>query len=161
MSDEEEIGADEQQEAEALARALDRGSAEAGLPEDALQTAALLRYQRDGGALSPDRSEAILGDVLSVADRIADRAAARPEPRRDWRWLLGAVGLAAALLLFVWLRPGGEAAPTALPSPDLGLLRAQMARASGGEDADDAFEAEMDNYRGAVYASLEERYGAR
>lgn len=154
MIEDEEITDEERREAEALAHALERGSAREDLPEDALQTAALLRYGRDGGALPPDRAEAVLSDVLEAADRIAARTPERRRPPR-WGWVLGAVGLAAALMLFVWLRPRGPTTATALPTPDPAVLEARLA----GDDA--RFDDAMGDYRGAVYAALEERYGAR
>ena len=172
MSDEDfendfdgDVGDDERREAEALARALERGSADDDLPEEALQTAALLRYSADGGALDVERAEAILGDVLEVAAKAKAKrgppAEARaPWWRLQWRWVLGLSGVAtlAILLLFV-LRPG-PLDPTALPAPAPGLLSAQLARVSDPE-SDAAFDREMGAYRVDVYAALTERYGAR
>jgi hypothetical protein len=159
MRDDETYDAEEPREALALARALERGSADEGPPEDALQTAALLRYSAGSGVLADERADAVLDEVLALADRVAGQPApARAKTR--W-WWLGALGLAAAagLVLLVLRRPP-EALPTALPAPRAELVQAQLARL---EDAavDERYEAEMRGYRGAVYAALEARYGAR
>ena len=153
MSEDEHDEA-ERREAEALARALERGHALDDLPEEALQTAALLRYSADGGELSEGRRESILDEVLEAADRAAAKqpeAAATPW----WRWTLGLVGAGAAvalLLLFV-VRPNPD--PTALPAPTAALVGAQIDRLQGD---DDGFDEAMQGYRGDVYAALEARY---
>ncbi len=160
MSD-EDIDETERAEAEALAQALDRGSARDGLPEDALQTAALLRYSAGGGELGADREDAVLSDVLAAAEKVAaKRAQASPAPSAPWwRWLFGAAGVAAlvALALFLWIGRGGDAAPTELPAPSAALLGHALDRlAPGGDDA--AYREEMRSYRASVYAALSERY---
>lgn len=161
MSDETHFGEEELREAEALAQALERGAASDALPEDALQAAALIRYGADGGALAKDREDAILADVLAAAERVASRASAERPRAPWWRWALGFAGLAlAAALVLLFLRPPSEGTPTALPTPSRALLEAQLARVD--ESASDGrFEEEMGHYRGAVYAALEARYGAR
>lgn len=144
----------ERREAEALALALERGTASEGLPEDALQVAAMIRYGEGGGALSEAREDALLADVLAAADRVA---AKRPAPRVAWwRWALGMGVAVAVIALFVVARPAPDA--TALPVPSRALLEAQLARADG---RDEGFDEAMGDYRGAVYAALEARYGGR
>ena len=161
MSD-EPIDETEAREAEALHAALERGRAEDDLPEDALQTAALVRYSAGGGELAPERLEALLPEVLEAAASAQARRAA-PGERAGvpfWRWLLGLGGAAAAvaLVLVIVLRPG-RVEPTALPAPGSALLEAQMARLAGEDDA--AFDAAMRDYRGDVLTALTARYGAR
>jgi len=154
MSDDDDIDARELREAEALARALERGYAADDLPDDALQTAALIRYSKDGGALSEAREDALLEEVLAAADR------AHPAPASRWRWLFGALGLAAAAALLLILVRAPDSSPTALPAPNAGLLEAELARLDD-PSAEPRFDAEMRAYRGEVYAALERRYGRR
>lgn len=177
MSDEEldedfddSVDEDERREADALARALERGSADEDLPEEALQTAALLRYSADGGALDVERAEAILGDVLDAsAKAAAKKQSAQSEARAPWwqagwqagwRWVLGLSSVAAIAILLLFLLRPGTVDPTVLPAPSPGLLSAQLARVSAPE-ADQDFDREMGTYRADVYAALTERYGAR
>lgn len=158
MIDDDDIDEHELREAEALARALERGSATEELPDDALEAAALIRYSRDGGALAKEREDLLLQDVLAAADR-----AARREPARApaWRWLFGVLGFAAATALFFLIVRAPEAPPpTALPAPGPRLLELELARLEDGE-AEPRFDSEMRAYRGEVYAALEARYGAR
>ena len=91
--DDEEPTAEELADAERLARALDSGHSAGAVPEDALGAAALLRFAKDGGALSPERSERILEDAL---------AQARPRTVRPRfaATLLGLLGLSAAGVAF-------------------------------------------------------------
>jgi hypothetical protein len=182
MSDEEldedlggSVDEGERREAEALARALERGSADEDLPEAALQTAALLRYSADGGALDVERAESILGEVLDASAKAAAKKAAKkaaapaearmPLWRRGWRWVLGLSSVAALAILLLFLLRTGAVDPSAvdetvLPAPSAGLLSAQLARVSAPE-ADADFDREMGTYRADVYAALTERYGAR
>lgn len=160
MSD-EDIDETERAEAEALAHALDRGSAQDDLPEDALQTAALLRYSAGAGELPGDREEAVLAEVLAAAEKAAAKRteAPREEGVPWWRWLFGIGGVAAlvALALFLWIGRGGPATPTALPTPSASLIGHGLERlAPGGDDA--AFRSEMRDYRASVYDALSERY---
>lgn len=135
-------------EAEALARALERGVADAP-PEDALEAAAVLRFSRDGGRLAPERGEAILETVLAEA-----RPASPPQRAPLWRWLVPVSLAAVAAVVALTLRPPA-ARPLALPAPSEALLRAQAAAAAGdGRALDEA----MASYRGEVLASLEGRY---
>ncbi|MCB9619610.1 MAG: hypothetical protein H6724_09215 [Sandaracinus sp.] len=146
-------------EAEALAHALSRGTVKNGLedafPDDAFETAGLVAFSHDGGALSDAKLESILEGVFEEA---------RPRPVEapiPWwkRWMLpmgfASVG-ATAVVLFVLFRGPSIEGPVALPAPDGALLRAQAAAATG--DDRDALDAQMGSYRGAVLAALEDRY---
>jgi hypothetical protein len=91
---------EERQSAAALARALEGGPTEPGLPEAALEAAALLRSSASGGQLSPQRSDEIRKALL------ADLPPAQARPRSSlarWLWLVLPLGgaAAAALLLMV------------------------------------------------------------
>jgi hypothetical protein len=148
--DDTEPTAEELAEAEALARALERGHGSAS--EKDLETAALLRYAKDGGALDPERSEAILHDAL---------ANARPPAKRSWRIVLfGSFGLAAAAAVaLLVLRNETQVTASALPNPPRALLDAQI-RATAGESATlEPLGAELQPYRVAVYSALREHYG--
>lgn len=144
----------ELREAEALARALDGGRGDPEMPDDALGTAAYLRYAKDGGALDSDKEEAILADALARARP--------PRARPAWRWrIFGALGLAAtgAALVFIVARaPIGDAADT-LPAPPRALLEAQIDAAGGRVASLDTLTAETRDYRAAVYGALRDRYG--
>jgi hypothetical protein len=149
--DDTEPTAEELAEAEELARALERGHGPAPVKE--LETAALLRYAKDRGALDPEKGQLILEDAL---------ARARPRARnKSWRVvLLGALGLsaaAAAALLVLQSRPAPGA--SALPAPPRALLDAQI-RATAAESASlEPLGAELQPYRVAVYSALREHYG--
>jgi len=149
--DDIEPTAEELAEAEELARALERGHGPA--PAKELETAALLRYAKDRGALDPARSQLTLDDALSRA---------RPRKRTSsWRVILiGAFGLsaaAAATLLALQSGPAPEA--SALPAPPRALLDAQI-RATTSEAASlEPLGAELKPYRVAVYSTLREHYG--
>lgn len=114
-----------------------------------LQTAALLRWSRDGGALRPDRGKAILDDLLA-------RPAAKtgPATRTSWlRWALPAGALAAIVVAIVIGRvgPTGDRAASpaacAVPEPPVALLRAQASRSA-------ELDREMSDYRRAVWGAL-------
>lgn len=156
---EPDIDETEQREADALAHALDRGTAKDALPEDALETAALLRYSAGGGELSGDREEAVLAEVLAAAERAAaKRARAAPAPSAPWwRWVLGAAGLAALVALALFLLAGRDVAPTALPAPSADLLSSGVERLGPSGDPT-AFRAGMRAYRASVYDALRARY---
>src|SRR5262245_29625100 len=138
VEDEPDPTPEELREAEALARALDAQAPDAAAPRDALETAALLRYARDGGALAPERARAL-------AERV--RAGTRSAPRRRWRVaalsaLGGSLALAASLLLY--LRASGpELAPG---PPPLALLAAQARAATREPGALAALDLEMRRY---------------
>lgn len=139
---------DELRDAEALARALDERPGGGGAPDDALDAAALLRFAKDGGALDPERAERILSAALPKKGRASALA-------RRWRWF-GALGLgfAAAATALLVLSPRR---PEELPLPPRALLEVEANVAAQSADLD-ALGREMKSYRGAVYASLEERY---
>jgi hypothetical protein len=138
-------------EAEALARALERGTARGAVPEDALRAGHLLRYAKDGGALDPARRDAILDEAL--------RHARVPAPKRPIRWsLLGALGLAAAgAVALVVTRQGAPAVAATLPAPSRALLGAEL-EATRSREGLAALGTEMTPYRAQMYAVLEERY---
>lgn len=146
----EEPTAEELAEAEALARALDRGSARGPVPEDALGAAGLLRFSRDEGTLDEAKLDTIFADVMKSARPVRPRAEARPW----WRWLVPAslvTAAAVAALLSIPLSPE----QTTLPSPNVALLRAQAEAATGrGEALDEA----MGAYRAQLMSALEARY---
>jgi hypothetical protein len=155
MPDEDEPTPEELEEAERLARALERGNAPGGVPEDALATAALLRYAKDGGALDPHRGRAIFEDAVKNARPI------RAAKRRIRFTLFGLLGLAAAGAASIALvvRTQSPEPSASLPAPPRALLEAQLAAASGGPANLDALAVRTAEYRGRVYASLRERYG--
>jgi hypothetical protein len=144
---------EELREAEALARALDRGNAR-GVPDDALQAAALLRYSRDGGELPSARADAILEDALSRARK--------PAVASRKGWLLGVLGLAAAgaatWLTAVGLEPAPSPPRAELPPPPASLLAAQVEVATNRSASLATLDARTDEYRSAVYATLKGRY---
>lgn len=146
---------EERAEAEALAHALSRGRDDAALPEDALETAALLRYARDGGALEERDAERILADVLREA-----RPAKKPRTGLfRYRWPLLSVAAAAAVAV-VFIRSAADSGIEAarLPSPPPTLIQTQLA-AAGENAALAALEREMQDYRVSVYAALGGAYG--
>ena len=145
---------EELREAAALAHALDRGSARDALPEDALQTAALIQHAAGALALDDARAEALLTEALASAKSRRPRAATSSQ---WWRWLVpsGLAVAAAAMLIVVW---GAERMPDQsahLPLPPMAVLRAQ-ARAATGDG--DALDRAMEDHRARVLASLEEHY---
>jgi hypothetical protein len=146
--DDDEPTADELRDAEALARALESAPGGGAAPDDALGAAALLRYARDGGALHSERAERILAAALPKKRRA-------PALGRRWRWF-GALGLgfAAAATALLVLSPRRS---EGLPTPPRALLEVEASAAAQSADLD-ALNREMKSYRGAVYASLEERY---
>jgi len=112
-----------------------------------LQTSALLSWSRDGGALRPDRSKAILEGLLTLPAPKTPTAS-----RVSWlRWALSGGALAAIVALAVVGGPAADraASPTdcAVPTPPVALLRAQVAR------SDDLAE-RMRDYRQDVFGAL-------
>jgi hypothetical protein len=154
IHDEEAPTEEELREAEALATALERGRGTAETPGDALGAAALLRYNKDGGALEQGQGQAILEDALSLA---------RPRGRevRSRHWLLGLLGLAAAgaASLAILQRAQAPGALAVLPKPSRTLLQAQIEAAGGGAASLGPLSAETANFRVAMYTALRERYG--
>jgi hypothetical protein len=144
VEDESDPTPEELREAEALARALERQASAGDAPRDALETAALLRYARDGGALPPERERAL-------ADRLRARPAA---PSRRTRILVSALAgtLAAAASVLLALR--ANAPRVEAPVPPLELLTAQARAAAREPGALAALDLEMQRHRRALHASL-------
>lgn len=162
---------EEAREAEALSLALERGRATDALPEDALETAAFLRYSRDAGELPPEREDALLAELWDSAK--AREAAPKKSSALKWMaWLVPMGGLAAAAAAFLVFATFGarDAAPaaeqvavraqTVLPSPSTELVRAQLAVANGEAELA-ALREPMQGYRSEMLAALETRYGGR
>jgi hypothetical protein len=152
----EPIDPSEQLEAERLARALE-GRSERNAPQDALETGLLLRVLEDN-ALSPEREQAILDELLSAPVREQPR-------RRAWGWSLlwAGLGLSALSVLVVVDRGlvGSSAPPIAasLPEPSLELLRAQAAGLGGVQDP--AYAAAKAEYRREILSSVRGGGGRR
>jgi hypothetical protein len=148
-------------EAEALARALERGAA-AGpdVPEDALAAAALLRHAHAAGSAQADAEAR--ARVAAAATRGRDALNAR-RPRRR-RWLAPAIFLPAAAGVILYAstlrRNAAVNAPVSLPPPSLALLEEQ-ARAARGREGLDALDRQMRTYRSTFYASLARRESGR
>jgi hypothetical protein len=154
IQDDDEPTAEELEAAEALARALDRGHAAPATPDDALETAALLRYSKDGGALDEGRAAALFEDAMS-------RARAPKARSRTRFWLFGVLGLAAAGAASLVLVNRAEAPASAalLPAPPRRLLDAELEAAGTRTASLDALSTETAEYRALVYSRLKERYG--
>lgn len=145
--EDDEPSGQERLEAEALARALDRGTAREPVPDDALGTAALLRFAHGAAELDPERSRAILEEALATRRK-------PPVFRRIGIW--ASLGLATAAVGTFLLARTSE--PSLLPPPPPELLSAQLSAAHpGSRESLAALEAEMRPYRGRVYAALGER----
>jgi len=177
--DEEGVTAEEQAQAEALARALDgqASSPDGAAPADALETAALLRYAAGDGELDEGRAEAVLDALWPPgAQRPGDPSSAPALMRARARWrgpaLAAALGFAAAAAALLWSRPGAEVAAPAdgpqlqapseaatLPAPPTELLRAQAAAARDPATRD-ALDTAMGSYREAVLRRLAAQYPA-
>ncbi len=154
---EDEMSEEELAEAEALMRALERGSG-TDLPEDALETAALLRYSAGEDELGEARMDAILDDVFDNAKQPEKEEA--PSLWLSWlRWLVpvGALAAASAFAL-VMMSQGPAPVATRLPPPDVALLTAQAQVASQTEGADGALASAMGDYRQVMLSSLSQRY---
>jgi hypothetical protein len=163
MDDDAPPTAEEQAEAEALARALEPPGApgdapERPAPEDALATAALLRHAR------ATASESARAPATAAARAVAALAARRPpRARRLVRTvLLSAGAMAMVLVLYLVMRTTTERTarlgPATLPAPTVELLRTQARAARGGEDLG-ALDRDMRAYRAAFYAALATREG--
>jgi hypothetical protein len=152
---------DEEREAAALARALERsGGAEEAAPPDALAAAALLRYAHGGGDLDPSRGRSLAaGLAAELAARVAPTAPPRRWWSRRWLWIAGPLAGAAAMALvlvvgtarFRAARAPGGATP---PPPSVALLEAQAAAARGEARAWAALDREMRAYRRDLFAQL-------
>ncbi len=156
--DSEDTSEEELTEAEALMKALERGSG-TDLPEDALEAAALLRYSAGEDELGESRMDAILEDVFEEAkERPKDEA---PSPWLAWlKWLVPVGALAAAgIFALVVMSQGGPPVATRLPPPDVELLTAQAQVASKREGSEGALASAMGDYRRVMLSSLSARYG--
>lgn len=160
MSSEDEYTEEEARAAEALALALDERRPSSAPPQDALRSAALIRYSQDGGQLDRERSEAVLAGVLRHQQAIAAR-----KRRRARRLVLSAgIVAAAAALLLVFHRspshvdtssdPHGPASAAPAPSPE--LINAHLAAIGSAEDR--SLRQAMREHRRQTYAALAERY---
>ena len=147
--------AEEQAAADALALAVGGEGGSTNVPTDALETAALLRYSRDGGALPTERRQALLDEILAEARWPSTHGAPGPT-RRWWASLLAGGTAAAAVALLLLMLPPVGGAPSALPPPPVALLRAQGEAVRGSADA---LEVEMRSYRHDLYAALSREYG--
>jgi hypothetical protein len=172
---EDDADAEERAEAEALAAALDGRAPAQPEVRDALETAQLLRFSGERGALDPARGEAVLQALLQRAE---GAQAAQRKARVIRLWPLG-VGLstvaaaAAALLYFASAHapmasehaPSGRAESLrqeharALPRPSAQLLAAQTELVRDGGSAQ-RFEQAMRGYRSEVFRALEAAYPA-
>src|SRR5258708_16513461 len=117
MHEEDEPTTEEAREAEALARALERGHAP-DPPADALGAAALIRFARRGASLSEERHETLLAEVVAGARR------ARHPARRFF--LVSALGLSMAAALAIVVSRTGREDSAPLPSPPSTLLSAEL-----------------------------------
>lgn len=158
--DDEEPSQDELAEAEALARALDRGVA-SSVSEEALEAAALLRVSQQP-ELKKERSQQLWSE-LEAGAKFSDSAASR-DSKQPWLWvLLPMLAGAAALLVVLDVGESGSDAPplaaAPIPEPPTALLEAQADYMNSDEtETREAFEQHMGEYRNAVLASLEEHY---
>ena len=148
MEDESDPTPEELRDAEALARALEAQAQAGDAPRDALETAALLRYARDGGALSPER-ESALGDRLGAHAAVRSAAGSRRA-----RILVPALAgtLAAAASVFLALRASTPRIDA--PAPRLELLTAQARAAAREPGALAALDLEVQRHRRALHANL-------
>lgn len=151
---------DELREAAELMRALARGTAD-DAPKDALGAAALLRHAQGGSDLGDERAAALFEEIA----RDAWPPAPAPKKAPAWLlWFVPATGLfAAAAVALVLSRPQPEVRAANLPAPPAELLMAQLraaagASSEGAEAAQDDAEQALGEYRGGVYAALEEHY---
>lgn len=118
--------AHERAEAEALAAALDGQPHAHEPPEDALATALLMRHGGPRGALSQERSEAILGELLRTtpaADEGAARAKTAVPAARSGKvvrllpWAAALSAAAAVLLLMTRASDAPRASETVASAP--------------------------------------------
>lgn len=150
----------ERREAEELRKALDGEPVDqSALPEDALETAALLEYTATGGELDPKAEERILDEILKAKPETSH------QPKIPWPWISGlaAAGAVAAALLLVVVPMANSPEPTAqtpthatvtIPPPGSILLTAQAEAIDG--VSTEAFDAEMAVYRKRLFSTLKE-----
>lgn len=137
-----EVTAAELLEAESLARALDARAAQ-NLPDDALETALLLRVLGDG-QLPRDRAAALESEILGSVRT-------RPFRRKVLFSSLSAALGVATLVLVVWLDQRSTLLAR-LPEPSVDLIAAQAAHLSGTPGSE--YPRQMAAYRQAVWAAL-------
>lgn len=162
-----EVSEDERLEAEALAAALEAGSASPAVPDDALESAALLRFSETGGKLDKARADRILEDILSGSARVASAPVSLWTTLRRRALVVGVPLLAAAAALLLWIRLDAEvpaspvalvpASPVALPPATIQVLGGQSEVILGGSS--DALALAMRDYRHKMITRLGERYG--
>ena len=167
MEDERDPTEEELREAAALARAL-QGEAAEDAPEDALETAALLRAGQQG-ELSELRERAVQKRVLqaegaaevdeSGAESSGGEEDAEAPATRWLRWIAPAATVAAAAAMMLVFIPGDRPEGTSLPAPGAGLLRAQALAAQGKGAEAAMLQAGMRRFRARYFAALERRYG--
>src|SRR5688572_21985239 len=104
--------AEELASAAALARALDGGRAEPELPQDALETAALLRASAGTARLGERRRRELRSELLASLPARAPRL----ERWASWLWpLLAAAGVAAAVVVSLRGEPRESASSSQTP----------------------------------------------
>jgi hypothetical protein len=148
---------EEQAQALALARALEKGGGQdeslvkAALAES-LETAALLRQSQQGKLPEPSH----------VMDAVLPALQARRKPRRWWLWpaiLLPATTVALVIVAVPMQMRSSAPAPVAVPTvitlqPTVELLKAQADLARGDRKALAALDKEMRRYRESFYSAL-------
>jgi len=141
---------EEIREAEALARALEGDGSSPDLPENALQTACLLRSDD----LDQERSQAVFEQV------VAGTALEKQKQHPTRRWLIPVGGLATAAVVGILLAvpQASQPGPAALPDPEPALLQAQVKAASPKSQDLLALAEQMNRYRRNMYQALSERY---
>jgi hypothetical protein len=137
-----EVSRAELLEAESLARALEARVAR-NVPDDALETAVLLRVLGDG-QLPGDRAAALESEIL-------DSVRPRPRARRVLLSSLSAALGLATLVLVLWLDQRSTLLAR-LPEPSVDLIAAQAAHLSGTPGSE--YPRQMAAYRQAVWAAL-------
>lgn len=152
--DELEPTAEELAEAASLARAMDGGTGDASLVDDAtMATASLLAYSEGASELRADRAAAVLDDVLKTARRPGGDAEKAQTPARSWWRFLVPIPFAAAAAAALFVMNTKTAV---LPLPSMSLIEAQATAAAGVDP--ERLDSAMSDYRSELYAALEEGY---
>jgi len=162
---EDDADEQEQAEAEALARALESADA-SSTPDDALETASLLRAVAQPGELSQARADAVLAALGPAVARYV-----KPQRARVAVWIAaGGMAAAAAAALYLSVPRASEprqhdaVAASDLPVPAPALLAAQSALSSSDAQRDlvlsrrATFEREMRAYRERMLSKLKRSY---
>jgi hypothetical protein len=148
MQDDDEPTADEQAQAEALARALAGEPEGQRPPPEALDSAALLGFARSGGTADPAR-------LAAVRDRTRADVLAGLRPRRKrrwWAWMSAPLAAGAAAGLVLATRPAPRFSDSRWPAPPAALLETQAAAARGERGALGRLDEQMRVYRQALLA---------